>query len=75
MSNASYNRIVRLARIGKLYKIIRMMRIVRILKIIKERNNLGKYMTELLKVGLGFERFIFMMVIYVVLQHIIACLW
>jgi Ion channel len=32
-------------------------------------------MNEVLKISLGFERFIFMLIIYLVLQHIIACLW
>lgn len=75
MQSAYYNRVVRFARIGKLFKIIRMMRLVRLLKIIKERNNLGKYMTEMLRIGLGLERFIFMLIIYLVLQHIIAFIW
>lgn len=73
--DAAYNRIVRFARIGKLYKVIRMLRLIRLFKIIKERNSLGKYMTEVLRIGLGFERFIFMLIIYLILQHIIACIW
>lgn len=52
-----------------------MLRLIRLFKIIKERNSLGKYMTEVLRIGLGFERFIFMLIIYLILQHIIACIW
>jgi len=63
----NYNRLARVSRIGKLYKIIRMTRMVRMLKIVKERNKLVKYMNEILKIGVGFERLIFMMMIFLVL--------
>jgi hypothetical protein len=65
--DGSYNRLVRIARIGKLYKIIRMARMVRMLKIVKERNKLVKYLNEILKIGVGFERLLFMMLIFLVL--------
>jgi len=70
-----YNGVTRIARIGKLYKIIRMTRMVRMLKIVKERNKLVRYLNELLKIGVGFERLIFMMLIFLVLQHVAACIW
>lgn len=71
----NYNKLARVARIGKLYKIIRMTRMVRMLKIVKERNKLVKYMSEILKIGVGFERLLFMMLIFLVLQHVAACIW
>lgn len=52
-----------------------MTKVVRLLKIIQQRNKLGKHMNEVLKISLGFERYIFMLIIYLVLQHIIACIW
>jgi hypothetical protein len=70
-----YNGVTRIARIGKLYKIIRMTRMVRMLKIVKERNKLVKYLNEILKIGVGFERLLFMMLIFLVLQHVAACIW
>lgn len=63
----NYNSVARIARIGKLYKIIRMTRMVRMLKIVKERNKLVKYLNEILKIGVGFERLLFMMLIFLVL--------
>ncbi|TNV86814.1 hypothetical protein FGO68_gene1058 [Halteria grandinella] len=75
LSSGSYNKIARLARIGKLYQLVRMTKVVRLLKVIQQRNKLGKHMNEVLKISLGFERYIFMLIIYLVLQHIIACLW
>jgi hypothetical protein len=70
-----FGRMSRIARIGKLYKIIRMARMVRLLKIVKERNKLVKYLNEILRIGVGFERLMFMMLIFMVLQHIAACVW
>jgi len=71
----SYNRLARVARIGKMYKIIKMTRLVRMLKIVKERNKLVKYLNEVLKIGIGFERLLFLMLIFLVMCHITACLW
>lgn len=62
-------------RITKLYKIVRLIRLFRLIKIAKERKNIGKYMTEELSIAIGQERIMFMLIIYFVLQHIIACLW
>eukprot|EP00347_Sterkiella_histriomuscorum_P023005 403336321 len=71
----SINRLARIARIGKLYKLVRMTKIARILKIVKERKKLVKYFNEIIKIGLGFERLLFLMIIFLVLCHIVACLW
>lgn len=69
------NRVARFTRIGKLYKIIRMTKMVRLLKIAKVRNKLVKDISELLRIGVGFERLLFLMVIFILLLHIIACFW
>lgn len=65
----------RFARVGQLYKIIRFTRMIRMLKVFKDRTKMAKNMTEILKMGIGFERFLYMMFIYLLAQHIIACLW
>jgi hypothetical protein len=69
------NRIARFSRIGRLYKIIKMTRMIRILKIVQVRNRFVKNLTEMLQIGVGFERLIFLSLILLVLQHVIACLW
>ena len=66
-NTGNFNNLARVARIGKLYKIIRMTRLVRMLKIVKERNKLVKYLNEILKIGIGFERFLFYILIFFVL--------
>ena len=67
LNSGSFNRLARVARIGKLYKIVKMTRMVRMLKIVKERNNLVKYLNEVLKIGIGCERLFFVMVLFLVL--------
>jgi hypothetical protein len=69
------NRIARFSRIGKLYKIIRMTKMIRLLKIAKVRNKLVKDLSNVLKIGVGFERLLFMMIIFFLLVHVIACFW
>jgi hypothetical protein len=71
----NFNRIARFTRIGKFYKIIRMTKMVRLLKIAKVRNKLVQNLSEILKIGVGFERLMFLVVIFFVLLHVIACLW
>jgi hypothetical protein len=64
---SDYKKFVGFTRITKLYNIIRLVRLFRLLKIAKERKVIGRYMTEELKVAIGQERIMFMLVIYFVL--------
>jgi len=66
---------IRLARMGRMYKMIKMAKILRVLKIIKQRSQLLKYLSEFLKIGLGFERLFFFAIIFMVLCHILTCIW
>lgn len=66
-TNESVKRFAGFTRITKLYKIVRLVRLFRLLKIAKERKNIGKYMTEELRIAIGQERIIFMLIIYFVL--------
>jgi hypothetical protein len=74
-NSGSYNRLARVARIGKLYKIIKMARLFRMLKVVKEKNKLAKYLEDLLKIGVGFERLLFLFMIFIILIHIACCIW
>ena len=65
----------RFLRFPKLYKLIKMTRLVRMLKIMKERNKLVKYLGEILRIGVGFERLLFFILIFFILCHIAACFW
>jgi hypothetical protein len=65
---------VRIARFGRLYKLVKLTRLLRVLKIFKEQNKLVKKLTEFLKIGIGFERLFFFIMIFMMVLHIIACL-
>lgn len=71
----NYGEFVRIARVGRMYKLIKMTRLLRILKIVKERSKLLKYLNDLLKIGLGMERLFFFAIIFVILCHIVTCVW
>ena len=71
----NYGELARIARFGRMYKLIKMTRLLRILKIVKERTKLLKYLNEILKIGLGFERLFFFAMIFFILCHFITCIW
>jgi voltage-gated potassium channel len=71
----SFNRVARFVRIGKLYKIIRLTKMVRILKIVQLNNKFIKNLSEMLRINAGFERLIFLALLFFVLEHVVSCLW
>lgn len=75
LNKVSYNKLARLARVPKLYKLVKISRLVRLLKILQDRNRLVKYLGEVFKIGVGFERLLFFILLTFVLCHIAACLW
>ena len=76
MESSNINmKIMRVVRVGRLYKLIKLTRLLRILKLIKDKSKLMKYLNNLLKVGLGFERLIFFFLISTIVVHIVTCLW
>ena len=75
MGGSELNNLVRIARLGKMYKLVKLTKLLRILKILKEKSKLLKYLNDILKVGLGFERLFFFILIFLMLIHIVGCLW
>jgi hypothetical protein len=70
-----FTRIARISRISKISKIIRMTKMVRLLKIGKVRTKLFKNFSQMTEINAGLERLIFLMIFFVVMVHVIACLW
>ena len=68
-------KMVRVVRVGRLYKLVKLTRLLRILKLVKDKNKLMKYLNDLLRVGLGFERLFFFILISIIIMHIVTCLW
>ena len=70
-----FNSLGRIIKLPKLYKLIKMTRLVRMLKILKERSKLVKYLQDLLSIGVGCERLLFFILLFLVICHIVSCLW
>ena len=68
-------KMVRVVRVGRLYKLVKLTRLLRILKLVKDKNKLMKYLNDLLRVGLGFERLFFFILLSIIIMHIVTCLW
>lgn len=69
------NGLARIAKIGRLYKLIKLTKLLRVLKIIKEKNKLLKYVRSMVSLGQGFERLMFINLLFLMITHIVACLW
>jgi hypothetical protein len=75
LDTGDFSNLARIARLPKLYRLIRMVKLIRIMKIVKERNNISKYLNDVLKVSVALERLSFFCFIFVMLVHIISCFW
>jgi len=75
LRTSDFNSLARIARLPRLYRLVKMSRLVRMLKIVKDRNKLVKYLNEILKISIGFERLLFFFLIFFVLCHVVACFW
>lgn len=69
------NEMVRLAKIGRLYKLIKLTKLLRVFKIVKDRNRFLKQVKNIIKLGNGFERLMFITLVFLMITHITACLW
>ena len=72
---SEYSDFIRVARIGRMYKLLKLARLLRILKILKERSKILRYLREFLQIGIGFERVTIFLCSFLMLCHIITCLW
>ena len=66
---------VKFARIGRLYKLIKLTRLVKMLKLVKDRSKIIKQINDIFKIGVGFERLFFAIFLFLILSHIVSCLW
>lgn len=74
-SSENLNEMVRLAKLGRLYKLIKLTKLLRVLKILKQRSKLLKYVRNVVNLGYGFERLTFILLLFIMITHIVACLW
>lgn len=75
LQTGDFASLARIARLPKLYRLIRLIKLMRLLKIVKERNSISRYLTEVLKLSIAIERLVFFAFMYIMLVHIVSCLW
>ena len=66
---------LKVTRVARIYKIIKMTRLLRLIKILRERTKLFKYINEIFKIGMNFERLVFFTIIFYIMVHTFTCLW
>ena len=69
------NRLSRFIRFGKISKLVRMARIINLIKMGKIKNTLLKSMGNVLKIGIGLERLMLLLLKFIILVHVISCIW
>lgn len=69
------NKLTRFSRIGKMYKLIRFTKILRFVRLMKVKHKMVRHLGDMLKIGAGTERLIYLLITFFILQHVIACLW
>lgn len=74
-SSANFNQMVKITRLGRMYKLIKLTRLTRIAKFVKNGSKLGEYIREFLKISNGLERIFLFVFGFLLLCHIICCLW
>ena len=74
-SNENLNEMVRLAKLGRLYKLIKLTKLLRVFKVVKEKTKLLKLVREMVSLGYGFERLTFITLAFLMITHIVSCLW
>ena len=75
LTTISVNRVARFVRVGKISRLIRMARIVRLVKMGRVKTTLLKNIQNIVKINVGVERLAFVLVIFLMLVHIISCIW
>lgn len=73
--SGNMNNMIRIVRIGRMYKLLKLTRLLKMLKLVKDRSKILKYVNEIMKVGVGFERLFFFIMLFLMMSHIVSCLW
>ena len=74
-TDKNYSKVLRIGRLPRLYRLIKMAKLIRMIKMIKSRSQVLKYIGEILKVNAGVERFIWFLITFMLLIHVLSCLW
>ena len=74
-ATGSYSTVIRIGRIPRLYRLIKMTKLVRMIKLLKSRSQMLKYISKIYKVDAAVERLIWFLIIFLLMIHILACIW
>jgi len=47
----------------------------KLIKVLKNRDNIIRHLGKVMKVNVGYERFLFIVLVILMVNHISACLW
>ena len=72
---SKYRSVSKLVKVSRLYKLLKLTKLMRMLKILKEKNKMLKFLTELLRIGIGVERLFIAIISVILFCHLGACLW
>lgn len=71
----TYSDLVRISRIGRLYRLVKLTKLLRILKVVKDKSRFIEQIRRVLSMSPGFERLFLFMCGFIMLCHVITCLW
>lgn len=74
-TDKNYSKFIRIGRLPRLYRLIKMAKLIRVVKVFKTRSEVLKYISEICKVDSGVEKLIWFLMTFLLMIHILACLW
>lgn len=74
MGPSNNNVISSLARAGRLFRVLKLARFLRLFQVFKDRNRLMKQISSFFKIGSGFERLFYFILIFIFVIHFVSCM-
>lgn len=75
LMSSEYSNASRLSRLPKLYRMIKIAKLLRVMKLMRNKNKLLKCLECFSKVSVGVERLLYFFLVFVLIVHLISCLW
>lgn len=75
MKSGNYNELVRIVRLGKLSKMLKLLKLLRLIKFLKNKNKITNQINSMVEINIGVERISMFAISFLMLSHIVACLW
>lgn len=72
---SNVNEMIRIVRLGKLSKLLKLLKLLRVLKVLKNQSKIMDQMNSFVTLDMGINRIMFFFAIFLMLSHIVSCLW